>query len=44
MNVSEHLLSPLPRPFRPLVPAVAAAATSDPGTVPETFGRLTSIT
>jgi hypothetical protein len=44
MNVSEHLLSPSPTSFRQLLPAAMAAAASDPGTVPETFARLTSIT
>ncbi len=44
MNVSELLLSLVAAPVPPLFPAVAAAATSDPDTVPETFCRLTSIT
>jgi hypothetical protein len=44
MNVSELFLSPLPAPARPLFPAAAAPAASDPGTVPETICRLTSIT
>lgn len=44
MNVSELLLSLLPAPFPPLPPAAATEVASDPDTVLETFGPLTTIT
>ena len=44
MNVSELLLSLLPKPFPPLPPAAVIEVASDPVTVPETICGPTSIT